>query len=188
MTPTRRYWLLKSEPGSFSFEDLLAAPGQTTLWDGVRNYQARNMLRDDLRPGDGVLFYHSNANPPGVAGVAEVLRAGYPDPTQFDPSDPHFDPRSDPDDPRWFVVDVRARGAFAELLPLEALRGASRLSGMALLQRGQRLSVQPVSAAEWREVLRMGGRRDLGQGRGGASQGDRRGLGGATGHNVENIP
>ncbi|HIF40246.1 MAG TPA: EVE domain-containing protein [Planctomycetes bacterium] len=161
MARKRRYWLLKSEPGAFSFEDLLASPKKTTLWDGVRNYQARNMLRDDLQPGDGVLFYHSNAKPPGVAGVAEVVRAGYPDPTQFDPADGHFDPKSDPETPRWFVVDVRACGAFAELLPLETLKGASKLKDMALLQRGQRLSVQPVSSAEWREVLCLGGRRDL---------------------------
>jgi len=161
MARKRRYWLLKSEPGAFSFEDLLASPKKTTLWDGVRNYQARNMLRDDLQPGDGILFYHSNAKPPGVAGVAEVVRAGYPDPTQFDPSDGHFDPKSDPENPRWFVVDVRARGAFAELLSLETLKGVSKLEKMALLQRGQRLSVQHVSPSEWREVLRLGGRRDL---------------------------
>ncbi len=161
MAKKRRYWLLKSEPNAFSFQDLLDSPGQTTLWDGVRNYQARNMLRDDLQPGDGVLFYHSNANPPAVAGVAEVVRAGYPDPTQFDPKDSHFDAKSDPDNPRWFVVDVRARGAFEESVPLETLRATSKLTEMALLQKGQRLSVQPVRAAEWREVLALGGRRDL---------------------------
>jgi len=160
MAKKRRYWLLKSEPNAFSFQDLLDSPGQTTLWDGVRNYQARNMLRDDLQPGDGVLFYHSNANPPAVAGVAEVVRAGYPDPTQFDPKDSHFDAKSDPDNPRWFVVDVRARGAFEESVPLETLRATSKLTEMALLQKGQRLSVQPVRAAEWREVLALGGRRD----------------------------
>jgi len=161
MAKKRRYWLLKSEPNAFSFQDLLDSPGQTTLWDGVRNYQARNMLRDDLQPGDGVLFYHSNAKPPAVAGVAEVVRAGYPDPTQFDPKDSHFDAKSDPDNPRWFVVDVRARGAFEESVPLETLRATSKLTEMALLQKGQRLSVQPVRAAEWREVLALGGRRDL---------------------------
>ena len=155
--PRRRYWLMKSEPDVFSFDQLLAARGQRTHWDGVRNYRARNLMRDEMQVGDGVLFYHSNAKPPGVAGVAEVVREAYPDHTQFDPSDPHHDPTADPDSPRWFMVDIRARRGFERLLPLGELRANSKLEGMALLQRGQRLSVQPVTPEEWREVLRMGG-------------------------------
>lgn len=157
MPVKRRYWLLKSEPDVFSFDDLLAAKGRRTGWDGVRNYRARNFLRDELKVGDGVLFYHSNAKPPGVAGVAEVVREGYPDPTQFDPADPHFDPKSDPDAPRWFQVDVRAVTPLERPVSLEDLKANPKLAGMAVVQRGQRLSVQPVTAAEWRDVLRMGG-------------------------------
>lgn len=153
---TRRYWLLKSEPDVFSFDDLWSAGGRRTLWDGVRNYKARNFLRDDLAKGDGVLYYHSNADPPGVAGVAEVARTGYPDPTQFDPGDDHYDPKADPDDPRWFAVDVRAVRRLA-FVPLADLKANPKLRGMAVCQRGQRLSVQPVTPAEWAEVLRMGG-------------------------------
>jgi predicted RNA-binding protein with PUA-like domain len=157
MARARRYWLLKSEPDTFSFDDLRAAKKRTTQWDGVRNYQARNLLRDELAVGDGVLFYHSNAKPPCVAGVAEVARAGYPDPTQFDPEDDHHDPGSDPEDPRWFAVDVRAVLALPEPVSLDALKGNPKLADMAVSRRGQRLSVQPVSAAEWKQVLRMGG-------------------------------
>ena len=157
MPPRRRYWLLKSEPDVFSFEDLLAAEGRRTHWDGVRNYQARNLLRDELAKGDGVLFYHSNARPPGVAGVAQVVRPGYPDFTQFDPADPHHDPQADPDDPRWYAVDVRAVAPLRTFVSIADLKANPRLASMAVVQRGQRLSVQPVTAAEWREVLRMGG-------------------------------
>ncbi len=157
MPRKRHYWLLKSEPQAFSFADLQAAPDSTTPWDGVRNYQARNMLRDDLQPGDGVLYYHSNSKPPGVVGIAEVVRGGYPDPTQFDPKHPYHDPNADPENPRWYVVDVQARAALDDILPLDVLKGRSKLSKMALVQRGQRLSVQPVTPAEWREILRMGG-------------------------------
>ena len=153
----RRYWLMKSEPQVFSFEDLSAAEGRRTCWDGVRNYRARNFMRDDMKLGDGVLFYHSNAKPPGVAGVCEVVREAYADHTQFDPGDAHHDPGSDPADPRWMMVDIRAVRALERFLALDDLRGESGLAGMALLQRGQRLSVQPVTAAEWRMVLRLGG-------------------------------
>ena len=157
--PTRspRYWLLKSEPEVFSFDDLWRAPRRTTFWDGVRNYQARNLLREGMRVGDGVLFYHSNAAPPGVAGVAEVASVARPDPTQFDPGDPHHDPRSTPDAPRWWGVDVRAVAKLPRFVPLEVLRAEPGLSGMALLQRGSRLSVQPVSPWEWRHVRALGG-------------------------------
>ena len=155
MAPKRRYWLFKSEPDAFSFDDLWKAKGRKTLWDGVRNYQARNLLRDEIAVGDGVLYYHSSCKPPGVAGVAQVVRAGYPDPTQFDPADSHHDPKSDPDDPRWFVVDIRAVERGQRFVPLDELRAEARLADMSLLRRGNRLSVQPVTAAEWKVVLRL---------------------------------
>jgi predicted RNA-binding protein with PUA-like domain len=151
-----RYWLIKSEPDVFSFGDLWAAPKRTTCWDGVRNYQARNFMRDDMKVGDLVLFYHSNAEPPAVAGVAEVVREAYPDHTAFDAADPHYDPKSRPDAPTWVMVDVRARERFARPVTLAELRAAPRLTGMALLQKGSRLSVQPVRADEWKVVYAMG--------------------------------
>jgi predicted RNA-binding protein with PUA-like domain len=153
----RRYWLVKTEPDVFSFDDLLAAPGRTTFWNGVRNYQARNFMRDAMKRGDGVLVYHSNAEPPGVAGVAEIAREGYPDHTQFDSRDEYFDPDSDPADPRWFMVDVRAVRRLERLVSLPELREAPALAGMVLLQKGSRLSVQPVTPGEWRVILQMGG-------------------------------
>jgi len=155
----RRYWLLKTEPGTFSFEDLARSPDRTTCWEGVRNYQARNLLRDEVRHGDGVLFYHSNAKPPAVVGTAKVARAAYPDPFQFDRRSPYHDPGSDPDDPRWLAIDVRYDRPLPEPVTLPALRAEKALAGMALLRKGNRLSVQPVSAAEWRVVLRLGGLR-----------------------------
>ena len=155
--PRPSYWLFKCEPEVFSFDDLLASRGKRTLWDGVRNYQARNFLRDDVKKGDGVFFYHSNAKPPGVAGVCEVVKEGYPDPTQFDPKDSHFDAGSAPDDPRWYAVDVKAVEPLPSFVPIQDLKSNPKLAKMALVQRGQRLSIQRVSAAEWREVRRMGG-------------------------------
>lgn len=152
----RRYWLLKSEPTSFSFDHLLAAPGQTTCWDGVRNYQARNFMRDEMRVGDLVLFYHSSVEPAGVAGVAEVVRAAYPDHTAFDPDDPHFDPSSRPDAATWVMVDVRAVERFPRLVTLGTLRSTAALAGMELLRRGSRLSVQPVVEADFELVRRLG--------------------------------
>jgi len=153
----RRYWLMKSEPDVFSFDDLWKAKRRTTMWDGVRNYQARNFLRDAMQVGDGVLYYHSNAKPPGIAGFASVVRAGYPDPTQFDPADPHHDPGSDPEDPRWFAVDVRAEERSPSFVSLEDLRDHPQLAKMGVLQRGSRLSVQPVTAAEWKAVRKLAG-------------------------------
>jgi len=154
---TRRYWLMKSEPEVFSFDDLWAAEDRRTFWDGVRNYTARNSMRDVMKKGDGILFYHSNADPPGVAGLAEVAREGYPDASAFDPNDPHFDPRSDPQAPRWYGVDVRATRRLKALVSLAELKANPKLATMAVVQRGQRLSVQPVTRAEWEEVCRMGG-------------------------------
>ena len=153
----RRHWLLKSEPDSFSFDDLMAAPDRTTHWDGVRNYQARNFMRDDMKAGDLVLYYHSGAEPPGVAGIAEVVREGYPDHTALDPRDPHFDPKSTQEAPIWMMVDVRALERFARLVALPELRATPGLERMVLLQKGSRLSVQPVTAAEF-EIVRGIGR------------------------------
>ena len=155
--PERRFWLLKSEPEVFSIADLEAAPGRTTFWDGVRNYQARNFLRDGMRVGDGVLFYHSNADPPAIAGLAEVVRAGYPDHTAFDPASDHYDPKSRPDAPTWFMVDVRHVKTFARPLGLDQLRAVKGLEGMELLRKGSRLSVQPVTAAEWKIITGLAG-------------------------------
>lgn len=148
---------MKSEPDVFSFDDLLASKKKTTLWDGVRNYQARNFMRDQMQVGDGVLFYHSNAKPPGVAGLAEVASESYPDPTQFDPKDSHFDPKSNPDDPRWVVVDVKAVQALPRFVTLEELKADSKLTEMVVVQRGSRLSIQPVTPSEWARVKKLGG-------------------------------
>ncbi|HPF14414.1 MAG: EVE domain-containing protein [Planctomycetes bacterium] len=155
--PARRFWLFKSEEDVFSWADLWKAPRRTTFWDGIRNYQARNFLRDDLAPGDGVLYYHSRCPVVGIAGVAQVSKAASPDPMQFDADSKYFDPKSDPADPRWFGVHIQAQGALPTYLSLEALKANPKLKEMALVQRGQRLSIQPVTPAEWREVLRMGG-------------------------------
>lgn len=151
----RKYWLFKSEPEAFSFDDLWKAKRRTTHWDGVRNYQARNLLRDDMKVGDGVVYYHSNAKPPGVAGFAEIVREGYPDHTQFDPQDGHYDPKADPDDPRWYMVDIRATEAAPRFVPLDELKAHGTLSEMMVCQRGARLSVQPVSAAHWRGLRKL---------------------------------
>ena len=148
------YWLLKTEPGTFSIDDLWKAPKRTTSWDGVRNYQARNMIRDQMKPGDLVFIYHSSAVPTGIAGVAEVTRAGYPDETAFDREDSHFDPKSARDKPTWYVVDVKAVKRFDRIVTLDELRGMKGLEKMVLLKKGSRLSVQPVSAAEWEIINR----------------------------------
>jgi len=151
-----RYWLLKSDPDTFSWQDLVASPRRTTRWDGVRNYQARNSLRDDVAVGDGVLFYHSQADR-AVVGTATVTRAAYPDPTQFDRKSPQHDPGSDPGDPRWVAVDIRAEREFAHPVPLDQLRKTPGLAKMTLLQKGSRLSVQPVTSGEWEIICRLGG-------------------------------
>ena len=148
-----KHWLFKSEPGCYSIDDL--ARDKRTHWDGVRNYHARNMLRDDVKKGDVVLFYHSNCDEPGVAGIAEVVRGGYPDPSAFDPEDAHFDPKSDPDAPRWFVVDVRFKRRLRRVITLSELKNDDRLHGFQLLQRGNRLSVMPVERAHFDIVLSL---------------------------------
>ncbi len=144
------YWLIKSEPGVYSIDDL-KRDGKT-YWDGVRNYQARNFLRDQMKPGDKAFFYHSNADPSGIAGICEAASEGYPDPSAFDPKDHHYDSKSAKDHPVWYVVDIQFVKKFRRLLPLEELRKIQGLEKMALLKRGQRLSVQPVSAKEWRII------------------------------------
>jgi predicted RNA-binding protein with PUA-like domain len=145
----RRYWLFKTEPSTFSFDDLWKAPARTVFWDGVRNFQARNMLRDQIGEGDLVFVYHSSSVPTGIAGIAEVVRAGYPDHTAFDPDDAHYDPKSKRDSPTWYMVDIRAVKALPRLITLDELRQVKGLEKMVLLQKGSRLSIQPVSADEW---------------------------------------
>ena len=153
------YWLVKTEPSSFSFDDLKASPGQRTGWTGVRNYQARNMMRDEMRLGDRVLVYHSNAEPSAAVGVAEVVRESHVDPTQFDPADDHFDPEADPATPRWYMVELKAVHRFARDLPLGELKEVPALAGMELLRKGSRLSVQPVAPEAFELILKLGGRR-----------------------------
>ncbi len=155
--PGRRYWLMKSEPSVFSIDDLAKAPKQTTYWDGVRNYQARNFMRE-MQIGDQVLFYHSNADPPAVVGIAEVVKTAYPDPTQFDKADDHYDPQSDPTSPRWDMVDVRLVRKFRQPISLDRLREEPALKGMVLLRKGSRLSVQPVTQQEWNHILKLAGK------------------------------
>ena len=147
------YWLMKSEPAECSIDDLAAAPRQTVPWFGVRNYQARNFMRDAMRLGDGVLFYHSSCAEPGVAGLAEVASAPYPDETQFDPKSPYFDPKSPRDAPRWLHVDVKLREK-TRLVELKELRAAPELAGMRVLQRGNRLSITPITPSEWRFIVK----------------------------------
>lgn len=149
-----RYWLMKSEPDDVSFDDVLAAPEKTVAWYGVRNYQARNFLRDAMSVGDGVLFYHSSCALPGVAGIAEVASGPYPDATQFDPSSPYHDPKATQENPRWISVDVRAVEA-GRYLPLTEMRSIPALEGMVLLQKGSRLSVSPVTQAEWNAIVAL---------------------------------
>ncbi len=150
-----KYWLFKTEPDVFSIDDLKASPMQTTGWDGVRNYQARNMLRDEIRVGDHVLIHHSNADPSAVVGIAKVVKNGYPDPTAFDPKDAHYDPKSKQESPTWFQVDIAFHEKFPRALSLAELRAHSALSGMVLLQKGSRLSVQPVTPEQYRYVVKL---------------------------------
>lgn len=156
-TTTRRYWLFKSEPETFSFDDLMRSKHRRTHWDGVRNFQARNLLRDDMQVGDGVLFYHSSVEPMVIAGIARIVKAGHPDPTACDPDSPHFDPKSSADAPTWYMVEIEAEQAITPPLTRDQLKAEKALADMVLLQRGSRLSVQPVTAAEWAHILRMAG-------------------------------
>lgn len=150
------YWLFKSEPASFSLDDLKTRPGMTEHWDGVRNYQARNFLRDAVKKGDRVLFYHSNIPEPAVVGIAEVVRPGYPDYTAFDPESRYFDPKSSAKKPIWYMVDVRYVRAFARPVTLAQIKENPLLADMPLVRRS-RLSIQPVTPDQWRIILAMGG-------------------------------
>jgi predicted RNA-binding protein with PUA-like domain len=153
MSAVKQYWLMKSEPQVFSIDDLARAG--TTHWDGVRNYQARNFMRDQMRVGDGVLFYHSNADVPGVAGIARVCRAGYPDHTALDRRDAHYDPKATKDNPIWAMVDVEFVEKFPRVVSLQELRDHPKLQAMLVTKRGQRLSVQPVDAEHFKIVKQM---------------------------------
>ena len=150
-----QHWLMKSEPNEFGIDDLRRRKGKIEPWDGVRNYQARNMIRDQMRKGDLAFFYHSNCDVPGIVGIMKVSRESYPDPTAFDPLDKHFDPKSDPDNPRWFLVDVTFEHKLTRTISLTELKEQTALEGMALLRRGNRLSVMPVSKAEWEHILAL---------------------------------
>jgi predicted RNA-binding protein with PUA-like domain len=147
---------MKSEPDVFSFADLKARPGQKEPWDGVRNYQARNYMRDDMKVGDRILFYHSNTNPPGVAGVAEVASAPYADPTAFDQKSKYYDPKSDPENPRWMLVEVKYKEDLKRLVSLEEMKAMPELSDMRVLQRGNRLSITPVTKLEFEAIRKAG--------------------------------
>jgi predicted RNA-binding protein with PUA-like domain len=148
----RRYWLLKSEPGAYSFADLKGEEDQTAEWDGVRNFQARNILRDEIKTGDGVLFYHSVVKPMAVVGTAVVIRGGYPDYTAWDPDSEHPDPKSTPDSPIWYMVDIKAESEFPEPVTLADIKSTPELENMALV-KNSRLSVQPVTAEEWEIIV-----------------------------------
>ena len=152
-----RYWLMKTEPETFGVEHLAAAPRRTSPWDGVRNFQARNMLRDEMQRGDEAFLYHSSCAVPGIAAIMRIVKAGYPDATAFDRRHHHYDADSDPKNPRWFMVDVQLRRPLARVIPLEELRAyaARELKGMALLRPGNRLSITPVEAAHWQFILTL---------------------------------
>jgi predicted RNA-binding protein with PUA-like domain len=150
-----RYWLMKTEPTTFSVEDLAAAPRRTTAWDGVRNYQARNMLRDEMRRGDQAFLYYSSCEVPGIVAIMQIVKEGYPDPTAFDRKHHHYDPGSDAQNPRWFMVDVQLKRRLAHSITLAQLRAHAHreLAGLVLLRAGNRLSVMPVTAAHWKFIL-----------------------------------
>jgi predicted RNA-binding protein with PUA-like domain len=150
------FWLFKTEPGCFSFDDLKGRPDMTEHWDGVRNFQARNFLRDSIKAGDRVLFYHSSIPVPAVVGIAQVVRAGYPDVTALDPNGEHFDPKASPANPIWYMVDVRYDGPLPKQVTLESIKGHPLLSDMPLVTRS-RLSIQPVTPEEWKIIVSMGG-------------------------------
>ncbi len=149
------YWLIKSEPDAFSIDDLASCPRKTEHWDGVRNYQARNLMRDDMKKGDKLFFYHSSCPQPGIVGIATVVREGYPDHTAFNPESKYYDPKSDPEQPRWYMVDVKLERKLKRTISLSELKAEPALEGMVLLKKGSRLSVQPVTEQQWAHILAM---------------------------------
>ena len=149
------YWLMKSEPDVFGIEHLKKCPGKTEPWDGVRNYQARNMMRDDMKKGDLVFFYHSNCKEPGIVGIMKVVREGYPDHTAFEAKEKYYDPKSDPQNPRWYMVDVRYVRTLKRVITLAELKTHEKLSDFPLVRRGNRLSVMPVSKIDWDFILAL---------------------------------
>jgi len=150
-----QYWLLKSEPSCFGIDDLAAKPKKTTHWDGVRNYQVRNMMRDDMQVGDLGFFYHSSCTPPGIAGIVEVVKRGYPDFTAWDIQSDHFDPGSTPDNPRWYMVDVKLVKKFPRLISLDEIKKNPKLKNMLINRKGNRLSITPVTPEEWKAIEKM---------------------------------
>jgi predicted RNA-binding protein with PUA-like domain len=152
-----QYWLMKTEPSTFGLKHLSAAPRRTTAWDGVRNYQARNMLRDQMKKGDQAFLYHSSTEVPGIVAIMQIVKEAYPDPTAFERTHHHYDPQSDPKNPRWFMVDVRLQRPLARTITLDELRAHAdrELKGMVLLRRGNRLSITPVEAAHWKFILAL---------------------------------
>lgn len=155
------YWLMKSEPNAFSIDDLKNMPEQTEHWDGVRNYQARNMMRDQMKIGDQVFFYHSNCEVPGIVGIMEVVREGYPDHTAFDPQSKYFDPKSDPQNPRWIMVDIKYIRHTKRVISLAELKQCEKLENMQLVRKGNRLSIMPIQSDEWNYILSMEDRKSI---------------------------
>jgi predicted RNA-binding protein with PUA-like domain len=149
------YWLMKSEPNVYGIDDLKQMPKRTDHWDGVRNYQARNMMRDQMKKGDLVFFYHSNCPEPGIVGIAEIAREAYPDFTAWDPESKYYDPKSTPDNPRWYMVNVRFKRKFKRTITLAELKNQPGLAAMPLVQRGSRLSVMPVTSEQWELILAL---------------------------------
>ncbi len=149
------FWLFKSEPETFGIDHLQQRPKQTEHWDGVRNYQARNMLRDDIKVGDKIFFYHSNCTPPGIVGTAEVVKAAYPDPSSWDDKSKYFDPKSSPENPRWFMVDVRFMEKFKKIMTLDEIKNNPALKDMVVARRGNRLSITPVKKDEWETITSL---------------------------------
>lgn len=150
-----QYWLIKSEPGTYSIDDLASEPKQTTYWEGVRNFQARNMMRDRMRQGEKAIFYHSSCKPPGAVGIVEIVKEAYPDDDAFDPQSEYYDPKSTPDNPRWYRIDIKLVNKFPRMVTLDELKARDELADMALVKKGNRLSIMPVTAEQWEVIMAM---------------------------------